>query len=248
MNRVVGILLLTAGMLFASLATAQVFFANTRTGRIEYARGSAGLTAQDAIAAASVGGNLLSWAICMDAVSATQGSSIGAASASTDISGGTDTTFKVTVDGGTQVDVTLTVASLNTGALIAAAMETGINAAIAAEGGAVSVIFDDSDDHYEIYSRLTGTSSTVAIADGAANNVADDLKIGTANGGTEVSGSAANGGYLAVSKNADPSSDGIRLAAGDCHACSNCSPKTLKDTNVVASVEDTGYVVIQWRQ
>lgn len=122
----------------------------------------------------------------------TQGISEGDVSASTDISAGSDNAFKVSVDGGAVVDVTLTVAGLNTGALIAAALETAINTALAAaaQDARVWVEFDGGDDHYIVYSQSTGTNSAVVITDGTANNVADDLKIGIANGATETVGTA----------------------------------------------------------
>jgi len=120
----------------------------------------------------------------------TQGSSVGDTAASTDISAGTDDSLKVAVDGGTVVDVTLTLAGLTTGAAIATELETQINTALAAaaQDGRVWVDFDGGDDHYEVYSQFTGTTSSVVITDATADNVADDLKLGTANGGTETAG------------------------------------------------------------
>lgn len=119
-----------------------------------------------------------------------QGKSIGDAGASDDISAGTDVNLKVAVDGGAVVDVALVVAGLTTGALIAAHLESKINAALLAAGqdGRVWALFDSGDDHYEVYSQSTGLASSVAITDGTTNNVADDLKLGTANGGTETAG------------------------------------------------------------
>jgi len=100
----------------------------------------------------------------------TQGQSEGAASAST--------------------DVTLTLTGLTTGDAIATELETQINAALVAGGqdGRVWVEFVSADDHYEVNSQKTGTTSAVVITDATANNVADDLKLGTANGGTETAG------------------------------------------------------------
>jgi hypothetical protein len=120
----------------------------------------------------------------------TQGSSLGDDTADTDISGGTDTTFKIAVDGGAVVTVVLVVTGLTTGLLIAAHMETKINAALLAAGqdARVWVQFVATDDHYEIYSQFTGTTSAAVVTDGTSNNVADDLKIGIANGGTEAAG------------------------------------------------------------
>lgn len=120
----------------------------------------------------------------------TQGSSVGAAAASDDISAGTDNQLKVAVDGGAVVNVTLVNAGLTTGALIAAELETKINAALAAaaQDGRVWVEFDIGDDHYAIRSQTTGLLSSVVVTPGAANNVADDLKLGVANLGTEAAG------------------------------------------------------------
>lgn len=120
----------------------------------------------------------------------TQGSSIGDSTASTDISAGSDTSIDIEVDGGAEVTASVTVAGLNTGALIAAAFETAINNALIADGqdGRVWVQFVSGDAHYEVYSQKTGTSSSVVITDSSSNNVADDLKLGVANGGTEAAG------------------------------------------------------------
>lgn len=120
----------------------------------------------------------------------TQGSSIGDAGADTDISGGTDNAFKIAVDGGLVVDVVLTLAGLTTGAAIATELESKINAALAAasQDARVWTKFDIADDHYEIYSQTTGDETSVVITNATANNVADDLKIGVANGGTEAVG------------------------------------------------------------
>ncbi len=120
-----------------------------------------------------------------------QGKSVGAIAASTDISAGTDNAFKVSVDGGAVVDVTLSVAGLTSGVLIAAELETKINAALVAgnqDARRVWAIFDGADDHYGIYSQSTGTASSVVITNATADNVADALKIGAANAGTETAG------------------------------------------------------------
>jgi hypothetical protein len=120
----------------------------------------------------------------------TQGSSIGDDTASTDISGGTDSKLKVNVDGTGVLDVTLVLTGLSTGAAIAAELEEQINLALVAAGkdSRVWVLFVDSDDHYEIYSQYTGLTSSVVVTAGATLNVADDLKLGVANGGTEAVG------------------------------------------------------------
>jgi len=120
----------------------------------------------------------------------TQGSSLGAAGALTDISAGSDDAFKIAVDGGLVVDVLLTLAGLSTGAAIETELELKINAALAAasQDARVWVFYDVADDHYEVYSQFTGLTSTVVITDATADNVADDLKIGVPNAGTEAAG------------------------------------------------------------
>lgn len=121
----------------------------------------------------------------------TQGSSIGAAAASTDISAGTDDNLDIAVDGGAVVTANLTgLAGLNTGLLIEAELETAINLALAAAGqdARVWVFYDNADDHYEVYSQKTGTGTSVVITDSASDNVADDLNLGVPNAGTESAG------------------------------------------------------------
>ncbi len=119
----------------------------------------------------------------------TQGSSTSDTTPSTDISAGTDTNFKIAVDGGAVVSVTLVVAGLNTGNLIAAALETAINNALIAAGQDGRVWVEFAGGLYVIHSQSTGlTLSSVVVTDGLTNNVADDLKIGVANGGVEVFG------------------------------------------------------------
>ena len=119
----------------------------------------------------------------------TQGNSIGGNTApSSDISGGTDNKLDVTVDGLALGDVTLTQAGKNTTALIAQELEDAINAALAAAGSDFRVWAQFNTDHYEVYSQQTGLSSSVVIANGSVDNVADDLELGVPNGGTESAG------------------------------------------------------------
>jgi len=121
----------------------------------------------------------------------TQGSSIGAAAASTDISAGSDDSLDVAVDGGAVVTAQLTsLAGLNTGLLIEAELELAINTALIADGqdARVWVMYDNGDDHYEVYSQKTGSTASVVITDASLNNVADDLNLGAANAGTEAAG------------------------------------------------------------
>lgn len=121
----------------------------------------------------------------------TQGTSISDVNASTNISAGPDNKFNIAVDGHPVVLVTLTLAGLTTGTLIAAEMETKINAALAAAGydSRVWVSFNaGGPDQYTIHSQFTGLTSTVVVTNSGVANVADSLKIGVANAGTEAAG------------------------------------------------------------
>jgi hypothetical protein len=121
----------------------------------------------------------------------TQGQSLSAVSADTDISAGSDNALKIAVDGGAVVDVVLVQAGKTTGLLIAAELESKINAALLAAGqdGRVWVSFNGAGpDQYTVYSQSTGAASSVVITDATVNNVADDLKLGVPNAGTETVG------------------------------------------------------------
>lgn len=116
----------------------------------------------------------------------TAGTSVSDVNPSTDLHSGTATTFKIAVDGdSTAHSVTLTVTSLTTGAAIASAIQTGIQA-LAGSYTAVTAVYQNGV--YVITSGTTGTSSKVVITAGASNDVTAALKIGLANGGNEVTG------------------------------------------------------------
>lgn len=118
----------------------------------------------------------------------TQGNSTSASSPSTDISASTDTNFRVAVDGHAVVAITLTNAGKTTGTLIAAEIETKINAALLAAGQDGRVWCEFAGGLYVIHSQSTGLSSSVVVTDGATLNIADQLKIGVPNGGVETAG------------------------------------------------------------
>lgn len=122
----------------------------------------------------------------------TQGKSLGAVSASDDISAhATPATLNAAVNGAAAVTASIAVAGLTTGALIAAALETAINTALSAAGqdGRVWVEFTiGAPDQYTVWSQSTGLVSSVVITNGATNNIADDLLLGVANTGTEAAG------------------------------------------------------------
>jgi len=121
---------------------------------------------------------------------AVAGTSVSGASPSTDISGETDSKFKIAVDGDTAEEVTLDVSGKNTGELIAAEMQTAIQA-LSGNKATVTVAFDSV---YTITSGTAGTASAVVVTDAPSGNIAEELKMGEANGGTETAGTgdAAN--------------------------------------------------------
>lgn len=108
----------------------------------------------------------------------TEGSSTSSASPSTDISTGTDTTFKLALDSQAAVDVTLVVTGKTTGALIAAEIQTKANAALVSGGKTGSITCAFTGGVYVLTSVKLGTISAVVITNGTTNNVADDLKLG----------------------------------------------------------------------
>lgn len=63
-----------------------------------------------------------------------------------------------------------------------------------------------------------------------------------------VCADSANANYVAVSQNADPDTDGIRLGAEQCYTCSNCTASLLKSLKVKGGAAAQGYSVLQWRQ
>jgi len=111
------------------------------------------------------------------------------------ITGGSNDTVKVKVDGVSSGTITLTAGSYTTGASLAAQVESKINAdaTLAGAGKAVVVSFDT--DHFVITSNASGVSSSVTITGGSARNV-----LGL-NGGTTATGN-------------DPFSLGARASAG----------------------------------
>jgi hypothetical protein len=64
------VLLALVLMCAASLANAQVFFANTRVGSVAHTHATVDTTTAAAIATGSVAANLLGWQLCNDAVNA----------------------------------------------------------------------------------------------------------------------------------------------------------------------------------
>lgn len=129
----------------------------------------------------------------------TQGSSISNTAPSTDISAGSNTKFRISVDGGTVTEITLVLTGLNSGANIATGLQTQINAALSAAGFDTRVWVEYNSSLYKIRSQRIGTGSSVVITAGSSVDVAVDLKLGLANTGVEAAG--ANGSdYLVMTK------------------------------------------------
>lgn len=118
----------------------------------------------------------------------TQGKSTSAAAPSTDISLGPDTSLNVNLSGRGAVLVALVLAGLTTGPAIAAELETKTNAAYAALGYDERCWVEFAGGLYVIWNQSTGVTATVVVTNAAALNVADELKLGIANGGVEVAG------------------------------------------------------------
>lgn len=132
----------------------------------------------------------------------TQGKSTSDAAPITTLAAETDTTFRISVDGGTVINVVLLIADYATktsGVLIAAYLETKINAALATAGQDGRVWVEFAGGLYVISSQKTGPASAVVITDGLALNIADVLKLGLANTGVEVAGTGG-GNFLFMTK------------------------------------------------
>jgi hypothetical protein len=95
-----------------------------------------------------------------------------------------DSKFKIAVDGGEAQTVTLTLASCDSGANIAAEMQTKIQA-LGGAFAAVTVGF--ANDKYTITSGTKGQGSAITITRAEDHNVTEELKLGP-DGGTSTAG------------------------------------------------------------
>ncbi len=172
-----------------------------------------------------------------------QGKSTSNSSPSTNISGGSDTNFKIAVDGNPVVNVTLTLAGLSTGSAIASALTSTINTALEAAGQGARVDAAFSSSLYVITSRAYGARSSVVITDGTTANVADNLKIGVANSGVEVSG--GKGPQLCVSDVAGKQTVGSQaLGAAGYASCGSTLPAATPIRQIAsADLNCTGPVI-----
>lgn len=120
-------------------------------------------------------------------IGATNGTSTSASSPSTDISASASPQqLTVVLCGTAPVTVSFDPAGLNTGALIAAALQTAIRSAVLWAGG-LTVTYGTT---YVISCPGSfGTSASVVITSGGSNDCTAALKLGVTNGGVEVAGS-----------------------------------------------------------
>lgn len=114
----------------------------------------------------------------------TQGVSTSGSTALDDLSLEADGTIIATVDGGAPVTASLTVASLTSGALVAAAIELALNTALGTAGQDGRVWAEYAAPNYKIYAQKTNTAGVVVTG----GTLAPTLELGTANGGTEIAG------------------------------------------------------------
>ncbi len=118
--------------------------------------------------------------------------------ASVDMSASVDDKFKVSVDGAAPVTVVCDFigAACNDGSKIAAEMQAK---ARTATGTLLTVAYSAvGGDHYVITSPTLGTDSSIEITPAADHNCTEELKIGTADGGTDTAGTGDCGDVAAV--------------------------------------------------
>lgn len=105
-----------------------------------------------------------------------------------DITGTVPNQLKISIDGGNIVEVTLDNSVGESGLEIAIELETKINAALAADSQLVNVnVFykgDRPNDHYSIFSKRTGETSSVIITPGTSD-ITSVIFFGVDNNGNE---------------------------------------------------------------
>jgi hypothetical protein len=103
---------------------------------------------------------------------------VGFTGGSTDITGGAATReLQVNIDGAGLSNVQITAAGLNTGALIAAALQVALRAVGTGGYTLCEVHYDPASLRYVIISGTRGASSSVAVAAGLANDLGTSLKL-----------------------------------------------------------------------
>jgi hypothetical protein len=121
----------------------------------------------------------------------TAGTATSAVNPLEDISTGRAYKFNVSFNAGAPITASLPVAGCTSGALIAGAIQTTLQAVLTDNsiGGTVTCAF--AGGVYVITYTGLEVSNSVVITNAATNNCATLLKLGVANGGTEVAGAAA---------------------------------------------------------
>ena len=131
-------------------------------------------------------------------LNAAAATSTSGASPSQNISAGADNKFMISVNGDAAEEVELTLVNCDSGAAIAAEMETQIQA-LGDEKAAVTVTWNaGGNGKYVITSAMLGTDSAVVITPAALGNCTEELKIGEDAGGVEVAGAGDCGDITAV--------------------------------------------------
>ena len=136
-----------------------------------------------------------SFATTLTATGWSHGASVSGSNPSTDISGGTDAKLQISVDGDALEEITLTLANCNSGVNIAAELQSRIQALGGKKAG-VTAQYDDGV--FVIMSPTNTAGSAVIITDGSTANVADNLKLGIANGGVETKGGEQTVNHVAI--------------------------------------------------
>jgi len=112
------------------------------------------------------------------------------------------------------------------------------DAVMGVEDAKAQVFFANTRVGKVVYSHSSvGTSAADAVTSVEPNLLA-----------WKICADGANTGYIAASVGADPDTDGVRIKAGECVDCPNCTPKTLRDLNVKSDAAAQGYSVLQYRQ
>ena len=121
---------------------------------------------------------------------ATSGASVGSDGNFIDMSAVVNTKFKISADGDAAEEVTCDWSGATTGALVAAEMETKIQA-LGGNKANVTAVYSDVSKRYFIISGTTGASSAIFITPGATLDCTPELVLGPANRGEELVGLAA---------------------------------------------------------
>jgi hypothetical protein len=124
----------------------------------------------------------------------------------TNLTAEVDTSFLIAVDEDVDAEefklVQLDNTSLDSGAAIAAEMETKIQA-LGGIYAAVTVAYQTTPNHLKITSGTKGTGSKVAVTNAPSKDVCDELKIGDDGVSTDGTGNVANGDAVTIEEALD---------------------------------------------